>query len=144
MDRGYVIIDGISSADMAFKAKGLTINELFEICSFALLSIMLENPESVVGNIEKVINISNDSCELLLYEFLNEILYYKDAEQLLLVPKMINITISDTYSLSCHAAGEKISREKHEFITDVKAVTMHNLKIEFENNWWNAVVVVDV
>jgi SHS2 domain-containing protein len=141
----FEIIDEFTSADVAFKASGKDIEELFVSAAGALLSIMLENPNIVSKDIKKRIDLKNSELDLLLYEFLQELIFYKDSELLLLVPESITISKSaDVYLFSCDLAGEKIKREKHHFNVDAKAITMHKLKIEKQGDSWIATVIVDV
>lgn len=141
----FEIIDEFTSADIAFKASGKDIEELFKSSACALLSIMLENPGLVSKSVKKRISLKNIELDMLLYEFLQELIFYKDSELLLLVPETITISKrADDYFLECYLAGEKIMREKHCFNVDAKAITMHKLKIEKQGDSWAATVIVDV
>jgi hypothetical protein len=49
----YEILDGITRADITFKISGKDLSELFFSGTEALLSVIIENPESVSLKTEK-------------------------------------------------------------------------------------------
>lgn len=140
----YEIVEGLTTADIAFRAYGSSLSDLFLSASHALISIMLKDENSIEGTSDKRIEMNDVNIEMLLVDFLNELLFYKDSELLLIKPKTISIHKGSVYELNCEAACEKINIKKHEFNVDIKAVTMHQLKIENNNEQWIATVIVDV
>ena len=82
---------------------------------------------------------------MLLFDLLQELIYYKDAEQLLLRVKEIGITERDgTYLLRAPRRGEKLDPERHEQRVDVKAVTLHRFRLQKTGDGWNALVILDI
>ena len=140
----YEILENITAADVAFKAYGTTVNDLFSSSAEALLGILLANPESLTGTVQKKIELRNENLDMLLYDFLNEILFIKDSENIILKLWKISVTGRKSYRLACKMQGEKIDRNKHSFNVDIKSVTMHELKVEKNGKLWEATVVVDV
>jgi SHS2 domain-containing protein len=141
----YETIDDITRADVAFRITGKDLNELFFSGAEALMSVMLEYPESISRNAEKKIILKNVSLDMLLYDFLSELIFIKDAESLLLLPENIKIeNMHNNYILNSEFYGEKIDRHKHKLIVDVKAVTMHNLRFEKLQTGWESVFVLDL
>lgn len=140
----FQIIDGITSADIAFRVEGGTMDELFINASRALVSIMVANPDTIGCSVQKEFTVDEMSPEMLLYEYLNEILFYKDSEQLLLIPDVATISKGDRYTLQCTARGDYIDHRVHRFQVDIKAVTMHSLTVNETPEGWNVTVVVDV
>ncbi len=141
----YEIVDDITRADIAFRISGTDLNELFFSGAEALISAILENPESVSHNIEKKFIFKNRSLDMLLYDFLSDLIFIKDAESLLLLPEEINISnLDNTYHFNSLLYGEIINYQKHNLKVDVKAVTMHNLRIEKTQTGWEAVFVLDL
>lgn len=141
----FEILDGISRADIAFRVRGRDPEELFSAGARALVSIMLHNPESV-----RPLESIDFSCEapeldILYFDFLSEFIYRKDSSKMILLPDRVRIVRSvDGYTCSCTATGEKLDRARHTFAVDIKAITMHRLSIERDNDEWRATVVVDV
>jgi SHS2 domain-containing protein len=52
-------------------------------------------------------------------------------------------TIDET-RLSARLAGERLDYDRHEFETEIKAVTYHQLTVRQENGRWSARVIFDV
>ncbi len=141
----YEVIEGITHADVAVRVKGGSYDDLFLKGGKALICEMVENYDDILPEIKKAGVLKNISIELLYFEFLNEILFFKDAEGLLLFPESVEITeVNSEYICSFVLSGEKILRCKHNFRVDVKAVTMHGLQIYVENGVYTAESVFDV
>ena len=135
----------MTSADVAFRACGENLPELFSEGAQALVSIMLQNPEAIKPTTSITFNCAAESIDMLYFDFLHEFIFYKDSGSLILLPQKLQIDEpSDGYRLTCHARGEKIDRKRHLFIVDIKAITMHNLGVVKKKNGWSASVVVDV
>ncbi len=87
----------------------------------------------------------SDDIEMLLFNFLSELILIKDSEQLLFSKFDVDIfPVDGRWKVKCTCFGEKIDPEKHELLVDVKAVTMHKFKIEEVKNGWRARVVLDI
>ncbi len=142
---GFKLIDDITMADIAFRLNGQDINELFFSGALALMSVMIDNPESISRDIKKNISLKDPNLDNLLFNFLQEFIFYKDAESLLLLPKNLKINrIGDDHKCDAELLGEIIDHEKHQLNVDVKAVTMHNFELKKETDHWIATVVLDV
>jgi len=137
----FEYLEGITDADYAFKAYGKNLNELFVNSAMALNSAMVKS-ESVGETVVKEIVLENDVVEKLLFEFLEEIIFLKDAESLMM--NSVKVEISGTYKLKAVFYGEELNLDKHEVVTDVKSVTYHHYKVEKVNDHWEATFVVDV
>jgi len=141
----YELLDNISRADIAYRVRGSNLVDLFINGGRALVSIMLEDPESVRPTESVNFNTASPDPDLLYYDYLSEFIFYKDTHKLILMPATVEIFHTDQgYALSCKATGEKIDRARHVFIADIKAITMHNLAVAFVDDEWHATVVVDV
>ncbi|MBN2039645.1 MAG: archease [Spirochaetes bacterium] len=141
----FEILEGITQADAAFRIYGRDLKELFRSGAGALFSVMISNADCVKRAIEKKVELENESIDLLLHDFLQEIIFFKDSESLILFPEAIDIAESgNTYKLKCSFQGEGIDVKKHQLKIDVKAVTFHNLKVEKIRNEWTGTFVLDV
>lgn len=82
---------------------------------------------------------------MLLWVFLQELIFYKDARRLLLHADSVEIKEEDgTFFLEATVSGEEIAAERHRLLVDVKAVTLHRFQVAFQENLWKATVVLDV
>jgi SHS2 domain-containing protein len=48
------------------------------------------------------------------------------------------------FQLSVKAYGEKLDMKKHELLVDVKAVSLHQFRVEETKDGWVASVILDV
>ncbi|MBI4153886.1 archease [Candidatus Woesearchaeota archaeon] len=139
----YKFIDDVSIADVAFEATGEDLNEMFESAGMAVTETMVRNLDKVEQKTEKKVRLESDNIEDLLFNFLQEIIFYKDAEQLLFSWIRAEVKENNGYTLTASLKGEKLDMNKHELIVDVKAVTMHRFEVR-KNGKWKAFVVLDI
>lgn len=141
----FRFLTDIATADLAFEAFGKTYNELFENAGLALESAMVD-PKTIVPSRIKKIKLHADSLENLFFSFLEELVYLKDAEQLLFNRIKCDIKKSSKgYQLSSRLSGGKINPAKHKLGVDVKAVTKHMFKVEkLPNKTFRTQVILDV
>ena len=145
MTSPYRYLEEIATADVAFEARGVTLEETFLAAADATLNTMVEEIGTVAPREHRVFSLAADSLDLLLLELLQELVYHKDADRLLL--RVRDLRIEETgsgYRLHADAYGETIDRGKHPLLADVKAVTLHRLSVEKTLSGWRAVVVLDV
>jgi SHS2 domain-containing protein len=136
-----------SFADAAFRAEGRTPQELFAASAEALLAAMLADPGSLAAAEEREAILSAPSLGMLLFDFLQEIVYLKDAESLLLRADGVEIrggSDGGPPELRAHLRGERIDPARHRLLSDVKAVTLHRFVVERVPGGWAAEVVLDV
>jgi len=132
------------TADVMFEAYGKNLNALFANAALAVFEVQCDLKK--VGNkIKKKIKLKNENAENLLFDFLEELIYLKDAKYILFGKFRVEIKkIRDNYILDAVAYGEKINPEKHELKTDVKAVTLHEFFLKKTNKGWKCRVLLDI
>ena len=141
----YRFHDELSTADVAFEAWGETLEELFVSSAAALLRTMTAAPELVARLEELTIRLEHEELDLLLWSFLQELIFYKDARRMLLHADTVRVEHrEEAYSLEAQVSGERIDAGRHRLLVDVKAVTLHRYQVAFKDNLWKAGVVLDV
>jgi SHS2 domain-containing protein len=141
----YEFVEDQAIADVAFIARGRSLEELFHAAADATMNVMVDDLATIERKTEKAIAAEAEAEDLLLVNFLQELIYYKDAEQLLLRPDEITITRSEArVAARARCFGEKLDPAKHELKVDVKAVTLHRLKVERTGAGWEAFVILDI
>ncbi len=141
----YAFRDDLTRADLAFEAAGRDREELFASAWQALLDVMVENARSLEKRTKRNVDLENSSLDMLLIAFLNEALFYKDAEGLFLTIEELAIgEAGGVFRLRATLAGEKVDRSRHELGTDVKAVTLHRFEFEHGATGYKATVVIDI
>ena len=143
--KSYRYRDDIATADAVYEASGTSPEELFIAAVDAAVNVMVENLEDITPSRQFSIHCESENLEMLLYSLLEEIIYFKDAETLLLRVSKITIKSLDSgFSLDAGVYGEKINSEKHSLNVDVKAVTLYNFRVEETAEGWKATVVLDI
>jgi protein archease len=141
----YKFLEEIGTADIAFEATGRDLPELFSDAADATMNVMIENLDAIEPRETRQIELSNDKLDMLLFDFLQELIYLKDAERLLLRVRNVRIDEKDQkYFLEAEAAGERLNAAWHQQRADVKAVTLHDFSVEKENGGWKATVLLDI
>lgn len=141
----YRYLDDVATADAAFEACGATVEEMFLAAAEAALGVMIEHPEAISGQEHLSFQLENEELDMLLFDFLQEIIYYKDARRLLLRIVSLQIDLKSTpFTLTANAAGETMIQGHHPLLTDVKAVTLYRLAVKRDEKGWKATVVLDV
>ncbi|MDO8727274.1 MAG: archease [Candidatus Methanoperedens sp.] len=139
----YRYLEELSSADAAFEATGRTLEELFSDSAIATFEVMADTT-TVSQLLIHEIELENESVDGLLIDWLSELIFLKDTENILFSVFDINIRKNDVYILKAEAKGEKIDREKHSLRSDVKAVTYHMFEVTKKGDHWTARVVLDI
>jgi SHS2 domain-containing protein len=139
----YKILDE-ATADVAFEATGASLEEICVSSAEATSSIMVDL-ETLEEKEEKTFSVEAETPEKLLFTFLNEIVYIKDAELLVFKSYEVKITEEDgKYKLVCAAKGDKLDHEKQTHGVDVKAVTYHKFEVKEKYGKWRAYVILDI
>lgn len=140
----FEFVDDVTS-DLSFVARGATLGEVFEAAAAAFLAATLENPESLRETERRPIELAEPDRELLLLAFLNELVYLRDAERLLLRAHRLEVDDGEGQArLRGELAGERIDRSRHALASDVKAATAHGLRLAGAPGAYRATVTLDV
>ena len=141
----YEFVEGATS-DLAFVAHGPTLNDVFAGAARAMLAATVEDPDSVERCERRSVMLEEPDLELLLLRFLNELVYLRDAEELLLHPDRIAVSQNQNTSarLVGELVGERIDPARHALATDVKAATAHGLRVAPTPGGWTAAATLDV
>ncbi len=127
------------TADVAFKAYGKDLNELFANAAEALESTLVQLQR--IAPIEiRTIEMASDSYENLLYNWLAELLVMFEVERFAVKQCKLEVT---GLSLFAECLGEKIDLDRHVLNEEVKAVTYHNLQL-MKNDIYHVEITLDV
>jgi SHS2 domain-containing protein len=135
----------IAHADIAFNAWGANLEELFREAARATMQVMVEDLSAVQPTETVELKLDQTDEEMLLFDFLNELIFYKDARRLILLPTELRIEKGEMEcSVVARLQGEEVNPERHRLNTDVKAVTMLRFSVAQMAEGWRATVVLDV
>ncbi len=142
MKASYTYLD--HTADVLFEAYAPSIEELFVQCALAVENSQVDI-KKVKAKVIEEFSLEHKDLSRLLFDFLTELLFYKDAKQLLFSTFSVKIVEKkDIYYLTCKAKGEKLDVERHDPKVDVKAITMHLFKLEQVKGGFQAKVLIDI
>lgn len=141
----YEYLEDVAIADIAFRAWGNNLEELFIAAGDATMNTMIDNLEAIELQETRNFSLENDALDLLLFNFLQEFIYYKDSELLLLRAQKVKFAEKDgIYHVDAISQGEKLDPNKHDQRVDVKAVTLHRFQLEKTDDGWQAMVILDI
>jgi len=142
----YRYLEDLATADIAFEASGANLQELFQSAADATMNVMVEDLETIRPVDSVAIHLESREVDMLLFDLLQELIYYKDTERLLLRVKDISVSEQNgKFLLRAQTRGERLDPERHEQRVDVKAVTLHRFAVhKTDGGSWNALVILDV
>jgi SHS2 domain-containing protein len=109
------------------------------------MNVMIDNIDAIQPRETRRIEVSNDKLDMLLFDFLQELIFLKDAQRLLLRMREVQIGQRDeNYFAKATAEGEPLDAERHHQRADVKAVTLHDFFVEQIDGEWKARVLLDI
>lgn len=119
------------TADVGLVAYGSNLNEAFANAAYGMFSI-IAGLKTVRETESRRLDISEESPEALLFEWLNSLIYFFDVEMLLF--KRFDIIKLNAHDLKAVCYGEKYDPSRHHLKTGVKSATYHMLKVDEEKN----------
>ncbi len=128
------------TADAGIIAYGSDLKQAFSNAASGLFSLIVDL-DSVQDTTERQIEVRADDLESLLVEWLNELIYIFDIENILF--KRFDVVEIESGRLTARAYGEKVDSSRHEVKLGVKAATYHMLRIE-KNNGYKLQVIFDI
>ncbi len=140
----FRFLEEIALADIGFEAEGESVEDVFRGATQALLESMA-NPVTVSGEWEKSIERTDVDLSSLLFEWLSEMVYWKDAAGVVYREAPLTLTREDkVWLLRARLIGAPVNRLTQELHADVKGVTKHLYKLKQTGDRWKVRVVLDV
>lgn len=146
MTARFRFLEDVALADAAFEASGDNPSELFCAAAQAVIETMV-NPSTVSSVSSHSIEGEAEDVATLLFDWLAEIVYLKDAQGLVFreaSAEVRNDPAQGTWSLKGELSAEPIDQSRHELRADIKAVTKHMYEVKQEGARWRATVVLDI
>ncbi|PIN91968.1 hypothetical protein COU61_01685 [Candidatus Pacearchaeota archaeon CG10_big_fil_rev_8_21_14_0_10_35_13] len=130
------------TADIKFKAWGKSLEGAFKNAALATIGAMTD--DELTGRIKKEVVVEGKDYESLLYNFLEEIIYLLDAEELITteVKNIVIKTAKDKLTLNCTFMVNDSGR--YEYKEHIKAITYNDMEITNDKEKWTIQVVLDV
>lgn len=129
------------TADVGLRVRAADLNQLFADAAAGLFSLMVSDVPPNPGDPEHRFELDGSRLDLLLLDWLNELLYTFDSERLLLRDFDVEV---DNDGLRARAHAQPLDPDRHQLLREVKAITYHGLKVERYGEEWLAEVIVDI
>lgn len=139
----YELLETVAVADCALDIEGRHLDDLFETAARALADVMID-ASTVEPTTERTITLTAPSLDLLLYDWLSELIFLKDSEQLVFTRVVVRVSQDLPCRLIADVTGGLIDRERAGLRADVKAVTFHQFALEHDALGWRARIVLDI
>jgi SHS2 domain-containing protein len=129
------------TADIGLIVHGGNLKALFENAGEAFFHLITDL-RKVRPRVERRINIGGESLERLMVDWLNELLYLHDVENLLF--KEFEVESVGEGGLKAVVKGEPFQEGTHVIKTEVKAATYHRIEVRKEEGGWRAQIILDL
>jgi SHS2 domain-containing protein len=139
----HEFLDKVAVADCAVEIEGDDLDDLFATAARALAEVMVD-PATVRAITERSVELAAPSLDLLFYDWLSELIYLKDAEQLVFPVAEARVSQGRPCRLAACLRGGPIDRATTALRADPKAVTFHQFALEPREHGWWARVVIDI
>lgn len=129
------------TADIGIEVEADTPTELFQCAGMALFSLMVQ-PQGIQAREVREEIVHAEGWEQLFHDWLSQLLhrFLQDG----FVAATIAVSEIDAHHVHARLTGEKLDYDRHEFETEIKAVTYHQLSVICEQGRWQARVIFDV
>jgi SHS2 domain-containing protein len=132
------------TADLKFRAYGGSLEECLVNAARALFDA-IAGDSRIEPTVERGFTLVVHKPELLVHDFLSELIYLFSTEHLLFSEFDLTLKEAIGYKLTAKVRGEVYDSGKHEPLKEVKAVTYHDMVVEQrEDGGWMIQVVCDI
>lgn len=145
MAHTFRFLDDIAMADLAFEACGESLHDVFQGATDAVIHAMAD-PQTVGTAWQQVIEREEDDPASLLFDWLSDLVYWKDAAGVVFHRANVRLVQRDDGRWALHGAvyGEPVKAGKQELRSDIKGVTKHLYRLARGREGWTVRVVLDV
>ncbi|NPA76551.1 MAG: archease [Candidatus Diapherotrites archaeon] len=130
------------TADVLVEVDAPTFEKLLAEAGRALFAAMLD-VDKVQPVVQTFFSVSAKDEADLLYNFLEELLVYKDADALAFSRFSVDVKRGEQLTADVIAEGERIT-PGHNPRADVKAISWHDFRVWRDENGWHARILMDV
>jgi len=139
----YEVIESMAVADCALDIEADSLDDLFVTAARALTELMVD-PAGVSADVEREIALTAPSLDLLLFDWLSELIFLKDSEQLVFTEVSVHVDGSSPTRLEARLRGAALDPARMTLRADPKAVTFHQFAVAARDGGWRARVVIDI
>jgi SHS2 domain-containing protein len=139
----FRVVESIAIADAALDLEGQTLDDLFATAAAALADLQID-PATLDRTATTRITLRAPSIDLLLFDWLGELIFRKDRDRLVFPEAAVTITREAGWTLTATLRGGSIASPHVALRADVKAVTLHDFEVTRAGDGWRARVIFDI
>jgi SHS2 domain-containing protein len=139
VEKPFEVID--HTADIGIVVYGTDIKQVFANAALGLFNLMADL-DNLKQDIKSEIELSAEDVEVLLVEWLNELIYISEVEHTIF--KRFEISELSNTRLKATCFGEKIKAGHHRLKREIKAATYHMLRLNKEDGSYKVQIIFDV
>ncbi|MBH0203240.1 MAG: archease [Nitrospira sp.] len=145
MSHAFHFLDDVATADLAFDASGDSLQALFHGATCAVIDA-LADPTTVGSTWRKAIERTDEDPAELLFDWLSDLVYWKDAVGVVFSRAELTLTRQDHggWKLTGILYGEPVNGSTQILRADVKGVTKHLYRLLQKEGKWTVRVILDV
>ena len=129
------------TADTGLIVYGKDLETLFENAGEGFFHLITDL-RKVRRKVERQVEIRGNALERLMVDWLSELLYLHDVENLLF--KGFKVESIREGQLRARVKGEPFQEGIHRIKTEVKAVTYHQIQVREKGGGWKAQIIFDL
>ena len=139
----YRFVEDVAVADCAIDIDGRDLDDVFETAAWALAFLMVD-PATVDVTVDRSIVLEADALDLLLFDWLSELIFLKDRDGQVFTRGQVRVTGAGPFRLDARVSGGSLDRTRARLGADPKAVTFHQFTLDRSGDGWRARVVIDI
>jgi SHS2 domain-containing protein len=139
----FRFLDEIALADCAVDVSARNLSDVFETAARALAEVTVD-PATVPASTVRTVALEASSLDLLLFDWLSELIYLKDRDAEVYVRTDVQVSGGGPYRLLARLYGGRIVPERTGRRADAKGVALHQFILEPCEGGWHARFVVDL
>jgi SHS2 domain-containing protein len=129
------------TADAGILVQAPDPKELFARAAWGMFSLITDVNAVRLVDVDRI-RVEASDRPALMVKWLSE-LNYRHVTEHRLFGKFDIVEISEEW-LVAEVGGEKFDPARHKIFTEIKAVTFHGLRLERDNDAWEAQIIFDV
>jgi len=139
VEKGFNVLD--HTADIGIVAYGTNIETLFSNAAIGLFSLMTDL-DTIKDVDQKLIELTAEDPEILLVEWLNELIYIFEVNHI--VFKRFEIEELTEKRIKARCYGQHINPKHSTLEREIKAATYHMLRISKGDDGYQVTVIFDI
>jgi SHS2 domain-containing protein len=136
-------VEEVALADCAIDIDGRDLDDLFETAAAALAELMVD-PVTVPLTIEQTIELDAVALDLLLYDWVSELIFLKDRDREVFPRCQVRVGGEGPFHLKARIHGGVIDSGRTTLRADPKALTFHQFVLKRVDGGWTARLVIDI